>query len=163
VKGVVGVALGALLAALAVSCAAGAMQSKAGGAAPRAVDGGTMPVMSVSEAHAQIERLDRQITDSMARGHVPAASVEAIEPTASPQERIAATPMAAPPRLDLECHHGASEACTDSCTLADSICEDAQKICNLAKQLPGDEYAADKCTSGEASCRAAKDRCCACQ
>jgi len=54
------------------------------------------------------------------------------------------------------------QQCDDVCTLADGICDDAQKICNLSDQLDGDAWAVQKCESGKLSCQQAKDRCCGC-
>jgi hypothetical protein len=35
-------------------------------------------------------------------------------------------------------------------------------ICELARQLAGDDWAAHKCESARAACQAAHDSCCAC-
>ena len=56
----------------------------------------------------------------------------------------------------------ATPACGDVCGLADAICDNAESICGIASELPGDDWAADKCDSAKASCREAKERCCAC-
>jgi hypothetical protein len=59
--------------------------------------------------------------------------------------------------------HQVPPRCDDVCNLADNICDNAEEICNIADELgKGDEYAQDKCTSAKASCREAKQRCCAC-
>ena len=55
-----------------------------------------------------------------------------------------------------------SEECDDVCGLAEAICDNAESICDLARELPDDTWAADKCKSATASCREAKERCCAC-
>jgi hypothetical protein len=55
-----------------------------------------------------------------------------------------------------------SATCNDVCDLADAICDNAERICDLASELPGDSWAADKCTSSKASCKEAKQRCCTC-
>lgn len=52
--------------------------------------------------------------------------------------------------------------CTDSCTLADQICDNAEGICKIADELGKDDPAQEKCTSAKASCREAKQRCCDC-
>jgi hypothetical protein len=36
------------------------------------------------------------------------------------------------------CRPAETLSCTSSCTLSDSICDNAEKICELAQQLPGD-------------------------
>ncbi len=53
-------------------------------------------------------------------------------------------------------------ACSDVCGLADAICDNAETICAIAAELGGDPWAAQKCDSAKASCREAKERCCAC-
>ena len=55
-----------------------------------------------------------------------------------------------------------SDTCDDVCDLADAICDNADSICSLADEIPDDSWARDKCTSAKASCREAKERCCAC-
>jgi hypothetical protein len=67
-----------------------------------------------------------------------------------------------PPAADPACHPAATERCTDACTVATSICTNQQKICDLANQLAGDDWAAGKCERARASCRAAHDNCCSC-
>ena len=53
-------------------------------------------------------------------------------------------------------NHQVPKSCTDICSIADAICDLADQ---LGKQ---DEFAQGKCTSAKASCREAKQRCCAC-
>ena len=53
--------------------------------------------------------------------------------------------------------------CRDSCTLATSICDNAGRICRLAQQLSGDNWAAGKCTDAGAVCRQATADCCGCR
>ena len=52
--------------------------------------------------------------------------------------------------------------CADVCTLADSICGNAQQICDLADQLAPDDWAAGRCTAARTSCARAAARCCSC-
>jgi hypothetical protein len=53
--------------------------------------------------------------------------------------------------------------CHEVCELAGSICDNARAICQLADELPGDAWAADRCGSAKASCREAEQRCCDCR
>lgn len=56
-----------------------------------------------------------------------------------------------------------SPACSDICSIADAICDNAERICELADDLgKGDSFGQEKCTSAKASCREAKQRCCGC-
>jgi hypothetical protein len=57
--------------------------------------------------------------------------------------------------------HAIPETCSEVCSLADAICDNAEQICILADDLK-DQWSRDKCNSAKASCRDAKQRCCAC-
>jgi hypothetical protein len=54
------------------------------------------------------------------------------------------------------------DGCVDVCGLADAICDNAERICDLAGELKGDDWAAGKCSDAKASCREATQRCCSC-
>ena len=56
-----------------------------------------------------------------------------------------------------------TEECQDVCSLAGAICENADSICRIAGELPGDTWAEGKCDSAKASCKEAKERCCSCE
>lgn len=54
-------------------------------------------------------------------------------------------------------------SCGDVCNLADAICDNAERICQIADELGKDDHLAqEKCSSAKASCRESKQRCCAC-
>lgn len=55
-----------------------------------------------------------------------------------------------------------SDTCSDVCTLAASICDNAGRICRLAEGLAPDDWAEEKCTSADASCTEANDNCTEC-
>ena len=55
-----------------------------------------------------------------------------------------------------------TDTCKQSCTLSDSICANAKKICDIAKQLGADPWADQKCSDGNATCSAAHKQCCDC-
>lgn len=55
-----------------------------------------------------------------------------------------------------------SDTCSDVCTLAASICDNAGRICRLADALAPDDWAEEKCTSADASCTEANDNCTEC-
>ena len=78
--------------------------------------------------------------------------------------QVAPIPMGLKPAAsDPTCKVGASQTCTDSCNLSDSICKNADRICVLAKELGGaDAYANETCDRGNASCKASRERCCGC-
>jgi len=58
--------------------------------------------------------------------------------------------------------HEPSPTCSDVCELGDAICDNAESICAIAADLGNDPWAKEKCDSAKASCREAKERCCAC-
>ncbi len=59
--------------------------------------------------------------------------------------------------------HKVPTSCNDVCNLGDAICDNADSICILADKLgKTDEWAQEKCASAKASCREAKQKCCAC-
>ena len=81
-------------------------------------------------------------------------------PSSLPQYTSMSVPEAA--RVCPETHAVPKE-CDDRCSLADAICDNAERICTLADELgKGDQLAQEKCSSAKASCREAKQRCCAC-
>jgi hypothetical protein len=61
-----------------------------------------------------------------------------------------------------ECARSMASTCTQSCALSDTICDNAKKICDLARQLPGDAWAEQRCADGSATCDQARAACCAC-
>ena len=152
-RGVAGIFVGALCAA-AIACSA---SHKSAAVAPVQPEQHPMGG-SAGDAHSQIEQLASQIDAQRAQMALP-------EPPHVATMSAHATPMSNTPnsRTDNQCHPGTSDTCQDSCKLADSICESAQKICNLAQQLPGDAWASGKCESGKSTCDAAHQKCCGCQ
>ncbi len=106
-----------------------------------------------------IDRLDREIDDALARLEIPTPQVAC----ATTNTCARATPMAATPPVAPACTRSSNETCTDVCTIADAICTNADRICTLATELGGDDaYANEKCEKGRASCDAARTRCCGC-
>jgi hypothetical protein len=110
------------------------------------------PTTSTDPRHAQIDQLAQQIDQQRAQ-------LGLVEPGTGPA--IAAMTATAW-KADPQCHPGQSEICTQSCTLSDSICGNADKICQLASQLAGDSWAEGKCNAAKQTCSAAHDKCCAC-
>jgi hypothetical protein len=103
--------------------------------------------------HDQIAALDRKITEQRQKMNLPEPPLVPNAPEAGP---AAVMPVAA-------CPAAPPEACHDVCTLSDDICDNAGKICELAKNMPGDAWAEGKCASANQTCGQAHDRCCSCQ
>jgi len=164
VRGLAGLALGAC-AALVLACGAArnaqAPTARATtpepGAAADAAGASTAPMPG--DPHGEIEALDARIAAERDRMGLPAPQVAAVVPGTEPPTMMAVPSVAG----DAACHPAPSTTCQDSCTLADSICANAGRICELASELPGDDWAAQKCVSGKATCDAAHARCCGCQ
>jgi len=153
VRRLLGLALGAWCA---VASGCGASASKASGAAP------AMPAVQDrgGDPHAEIDALDRQIAGDMARAHVPSPATAMC--TGASCATAMSQPFVIPAANDPECRPASTDKCTSACTLSTSICSNQQKICDLARQLGGDDWAANKCENAKASCRAAHDSCCSC-
>lgn len=117
-------------------------------AAPVAQHGGGDP-------HAEIERLSAQIDQQRQQMALPMAAT----PGQAPVQPMS-VPLSA--HADAQCHPAPTQTCTDSCTISDSICDNAKKICDIATELPGDAWASNKCVEGNETCAAAKKRCCDC-
>ncbi len=105
----------------------------------------------------RIEDLDRQIAEQMAEiGLAPPTDEEmAMASWQAPDLTMGSLVDAceAPPT---------GEACADVCTTGDLICDNATSICELADDLPGDDWAAERCAAGKESCDRARERCCTC-
>jgi hypothetical protein len=65
-----------------------------------------------------------------------------------------------PPAKPAECTPGPT--CTDTCTQADAACDDATKICDIAKQMRTEAWAAARCHDASATCADARHACCSC-
>lgn len=159
-----GVAAG-LAAALLIACAA------APAGRPTSASGAAMPGMADAGAPAgsprgEIDRLDHAIEAELGKLGLPAPAPPACAASGC-MDAASAAPVAMgtqPVTSDPTCKPAASDTCTSTCGFADSICENAGKICSIARDLGGhDAYANGKCASGTQSCEAARGRCCACQ
>ena len=105
----------------------------------------------------QIEELDAQITAAVTELKLDDARPEAIQ---SGQ----ATPMGAVTAAgDPACRPAKTETCSTSCTLSDSVCSNADKICTLAADMQGDTWAENKCKRANLMCQASHKKCCGCQ
>ena len=113
--------------------------------------------------HAAIDDYDRKLTAARDQLGLPAPAAPVAPLAGSPASPVVDMAVGPTSANDPTCHPAKTDTCSDTCTLADSICDSAAHICELAKQLPGDAWADGKCSSGEATCTAAHARCCGCQ
>jgi hypothetical protein len=58
--------------------------------------------------------------------------------------------------------HAKNDTCDTSCTLSNSICTNADKICRIAIDLD-DDWSRGKCAKANKTCEASKTKCCGCQ
>lgn len=120
---------------------------------------GTSPAESLGrDPKAEIEELSAKVDAQ--RSELGLAEPAPMSPGAEP-----ATPMATIPlSTDASCKPAKTERCQGSCKLSDSICTNASRICELAKDLITDDgWAANKCARANKTCEAAHDSCCSCQ
>jgi hypothetical protein len=144
--------IGAAIAAVVVAC--GGATARKAAAPPMAVpsDAG-MP--GGGNPRSEIQRLQNEIAASMGELKLPVPP-ESMGTNPTP----VATSMR--PSNDPTCKPAETDTCKDSCKLADSICDNAKKICEIAATM-NDDWANGKCNSGNQSCDAARGRCCNCQ
>ena len=107
------------------------------------------------DPHGQITQLAAQIDAQRGQLGLPLEAPTCL-PSSCQVTRMDAAPSA------VTCQSGTSATCRDTCTLSDSICLDAKKICDLAGTMPGDTWAAGKCATAKQTCDDAHARCCAC-
>ena len=140
-----GLLAGAYVATI-LACASGGSHMASAPAPTSASSPSVMP----PGTHDQIASLSRTIDEQRRQLKLPEPAP--LAPSAEPMamEPVVACP-AAPPT---QCH--------DVCTLADSICDNATKICDLAKQMAGDDWAKGKCDSATKTCGESHERCCSC-
>ena len=144
----------ALACSIVVACAAHKASQMAG--APPAAQATT------EGPRAQIEQLSQELEKKRNDMGLPAPAGET--PPTAPRVESMAAPPPFPPRSaqGTTCHPAANDTCKQSCTLSDDICGNAEHICDLAQQLPGDDWADRKCRDAKATCTAAHAKCCAC-
>jgi hypothetical protein len=114
----------------------------------------TMP----GDPRSEIAQLEAELDAAAAQLELPAPTPMAAD--AVPPAEAMATPV--PRADDPACRPSPSETCQTSCTLSDSICTNATRICKLADQLAPDTWAAQRCASANERCTASRARCCGC-
>jgi hypothetical protein len=128
-------ACAAIIAAVAIACAA----------QPRPA---SSPASSAESPHDEIQALSNEIDGERTQLGVSNAS-----PMSTPTNPVAVA--ASCPRPD-------NDRCSQTCTLSDSICGNAKRICQLADQLGNDSWANGKCDDAKQTCADATKRCCEC-
>ena len=131
-------------------------------AVPRtAMDAGS-PVAMSSPEHDEIMRLETAIDAELTKRSLPAAAPPSCS-GASCLTAASAIPMGSLQRVEgPSCKAPVNDNCKDSCTMADSICKNAERICTISKQLDNDAWANEKCVKGSESCTQSNKLCCSC-
>ena len=111
--------------------------------------------MQDTSAESEISRLSAEIRDLRLQGGLEAEPLvsEATEVESMSVEEIQSSADHAEPK---------SQVCIATCTIETSICKNAQSICRLADNIPDNQWAAEKCSSGKASCKEATQQCADC-
>ena len=150
--------------ALFVAACSGVLVASCGGASPQKMaapaakspgaEGAQAPLAASPKE--EIERLEQQIaTDS--------ATLKLTEPT---EEQVLAAPTQAmgtkPAIEDPKCKPAKTPTCESSCTISDSICKNANSICEIAAGM-NDSWARGKCAKANRTCEDSKGKCCGCQ
>jgi hypothetical protein len=157
VKIALGIALGAAL-AVAIACGGAQHAARSGAPAPPATSAAAPA--GQADPRAEIAALDRDITAQLDLAHV--VPPDAASCTGAACAEAMSQPYAAPAPTDPACRPAPSDRCRDVCSLSTSICKSQDRICELAHQLAGDDWAANKCSRARTSCQAAHDSCCSC-
>ena len=149
-----------VIATLALAACGGSKQSAMAPApeATQATGGGAEQIMPASP-HDQIQKLDDEITASVGQ---PQLKLE--EPVPGQIEQASTQPMGKiTAEDDPKCKPAKNDTCKTSCTLSNSVCSNADKICTLAKSMAGDNWALNKCARANLMCEASHKKCCGCQ
>jgi hypothetical protein len=108
-------------------------------------------------SRAQIEDLEKLIDADR-------LSLQLDEPAPASLTGAPTQPMSVKPSSqDPTCKPAPTDTCKSSCTLSDSICGNADKICKLAQDMAGDTWALNKCAKANKTCEQSRTKCCGCQ
>ena len=137
------------------SCAAGAKKSAAPPSSQDAAPSSAGATLS-DDPRQQIRDLEDQIVAAR-------TELKLDDPGDSILPDSPATPQGAQPySANPSCRPAASDTCKTSCTLSDSICGNADKICRIAQDLGGDAWATNKCAKANQTCESSRTKCCGC-
>jgi len=143
----------------AVACGSGAMMPREVIPDPVPTASGPPPPLDDDPS----TKVDKLYADLVSRRSALSLPTPAPSPgeTCEPDCEIAEPPPL--PTHTAGCTAGSGASCTNACTQADAVCDDAAKICAIAKELRTDSTAAGRCRDASATCVAAHAPCCACR
>jgi len=141
-----------------VSCGGSKMGARAPTqAAPsEATSGAGAPSILPASPKEQIEQLEAEITTSRTQLELDEPNEQAIQ--GAPVQPLGALPSTQDPK----CHPAQNDTCKTSCTLSDSICSNADKICRLSIEM-NDDWSRGRCAKANKTCESSKTKCCGCQ
>jgi len=142
-----------------MSCRSGAMFQESKIERPVPTASGPPPPLS-DDPHTTVERLyaDLDARRSALRLTTPRAKADEVcEPVCAVDE-----PPGLPSHMQA-CAPGASSTCAAACTQADGACDDAAKICAIAKKDRSEAWIAGRCRDANATCSDATPLCCSCK
>jgi hypothetical protein len=147
----------ALTCAVLAGCAAGSKSANSGTSPPPQPQ---MVTVLPEDPKAQIDYYAKQIATAEHDQLNAPASTMAVEACGGLCDPMATATV----KNDPACHPATTQTCTQVCGLSDSICGNKDHICDLAtNKLPGDAWAATKCSDATKSCEGAHARCCDCK
>jgi len=157
-KKLLGFALAAASCGALIACGASKQKAPMPMAAETSPAGGSPQEMPGGDPKSEIEKLSAEVDAKRAElGLDEPAPMAAGAPPASPMASI-------PLSTDATCKPAKTDRCQSSCKISDSICTNASRICELAKDLAVDgAWAAKKCARANQTCEAAHESCCSCQ
>lgn len=151
--------------ALGIACA-GAVVACGGAPSSKSVrPAGPMPAVAKGppDARAEIDALDQQISAKLGEMNLSRPAASSSPPTMAGSDTLVELGKKnLTSAEDTACQPAQNDTCGRSCTLADSICTNAARICKLAEQLPDDPWAREKCVGNTETCNVAHQSCCSC-
>jgi len=145
--------------AVAIACGASQPRTAAppAAAAPAPAESGPW---NFTGPRAEIDALDRQVEVGLARAQLPIPEDDCRGPACA---QAMSQPFAVPSIGDAKCPAPVpTTRCADVCSYSTGICNNQRRICELAGQLAGDEWAARKCARARVACEQARAACCVC-
>jgi hypothetical protein len=142
-----------------VSCQSGRMYQEPSIERPVPTASGPPPPLN-DDPHTTVERLYADLEARRSALGLPTPRAKADEVC----EPVCA--VAEPPGLPSHapaCGPGAGATCVAACTQADGACDDAAKICAIAKKDPSEAWLAGRCRDANATCSDATPLCCSCK
>jgi hypothetical protein len=142
-----------------VACQSGRMYQEPTIERPVPIANGPPPPLN-DDPRTTVERLDADLDTHRTVLHLPAPRTKPDEPC-EPVCKIDEPPGL--PSHAQACAPAAGATCAAACTQADGACDDAAKICAIAKKDPSEPWFAGRCRDASVTCSDATPLCCDCK